>query len=85
MSSFVRQSSLQSFVAVLVLFGFIATAEGQMEKRNCELYLTKEFLQAKPAVGSVAPDLALTTLDGTEVRLSDYLDKTIVIVKGGYT
>lgn len=72
-----------SGLALLMLFQ--AAANGQMEKRECELYLTKEFAEAFPAVGSLAPEITLVDLDGQAVDLSSYRGKTIVVIKGGYT
>lgn len=85
MSNLIWRSKVFSLTVTLVVFGFLSESEAQMEKRDCELYLTKEFKEAKPAIGSKAPELVLMTLDGKEVSLSDYLDKPVVIVKGGYT
>lgn len=60
-------------------------ANGQMEKRSAEHYLTDEFLEAFPAVGSELPEMTLQTLEGREVKLSSHTGKTLVLVKSGYT
>ena len=85
MSKLVGASKVFSLVFAWAMLGFCLYADAQMEKRDCELYLTKEFKEAHPAIGSTAPDLVLMTLDGREVELSSYLNKPVVIVKGGYT
>lgn len=57
----------------------------QMEKRETELYLERQFAEAKPAVGEPAPDMVLGTLDGQTVALTDYRGTHIVVIKAGYT
>ncbi|MFY9304606.1 MAG: hypothetical protein WAO31_03785 [Rhodoluna sp.] len=56
-----------------------------MEKRETELYLERQFAEAKPAVGEPAPDMVLGTLDGQTVALTDYRGTHIVVIKAGYT
>jgi hypothetical protein len=57
----------------------------QMEKREANLYDASKFATAYPPIGSQAPELELTDLDGKPVRLSDFRGKTVVLIKGGYT
>jgi peroxiredoxin len=57
----------------------------QMEKRSLSLYDAATFAKENPIVGSTAPDLQMTDLDGKPVRLSSFSGKTIVLTKAGYT
>lgn len=74
----------------LVIVGWLgwssaSLAWAQMEKRQWELYDSAAFAKAKPAVGTAAPNLELTTLDGKRTKLADYRGKILVVIKGGYT
>jgi hypothetical protein len=57
----------------------------QMEKRAEELYDAKALAEAVPAVGTPAPDLVLTHLDGRPWALSARKGRTLVLIKGGWT
>ena len=57
----------------------------QMELRKSEEYNTEKFKNSKPAVGSLAPNMELRTLDGKTVSLDSYRGKNIVVIKAGYT
>jgi len=57
----------------------------QMEVRQAEEYDVEQFAKSKPAVGTEVPALELQSLAGKSVKLSDYLGKTIVVIKAGYT
>ena len=77
---------LLGFVIAASLGSLLATdATAQMEKRKNEHYHCKLFENSHPRVGEVAPELELVTLSGEKVRLSDYLGKQVVLIKGGYT
>jgi hypothetical protein len=68
------------------LFAALAPlATAQMEKRDRALYDRERFLAAAPAVGTAAPDLVLTDLDGRPHRLSEYRGRVVVLIKGGFT
>jgi hypothetical protein len=60
-------------------------ARAQMEKRAEELYDPVQFRAAAPAVGTMAPDLVLTGLDGTKRTLSSWRGRVVVVVKAGFT
>jgi hypothetical protein len=60
-------------------------ATAQMEKRDRELYDRERFLAEAPAVGTLAPELALTDLDGRPHRLSEYRGRVVVLIKAGFT
>ena len=72
-------------IAVGVFSSLSLTCEAQMEKRIDALYRYQAFLKAEPQIDTVAPDIVLKTLQGTEVKLSKYLGKPLVLVKGSYT
>ena len=57
----------------------------QMDKRADDLYDAENFAKAKPAVGTKAPDLVLTDLDGRPWSLEEQQGRTVVLVKGSYT
>jgi len=59
--------------------------QAQMEIRESEQFDPIAFAESKPAVGEMAPDLQLQTLDGKTVSLSSFRGKNIVVVKAGYT
>ena len=76
-----------AFLAVLVA---LATAYAeplpqQMELRESAEYNEETFKKSKPAVGSLAPNMELKTLDGKTVALDSYRGKNIVVIKAGYT
>ncbi len=79
---------LFSFVGFLVedagSFRLSVTAQ-QMEMRRAGQYDQRTFEKSKPAVGELAPDIRLKTLDGQAVQLSAYRGKNIVVIKAGYT
>ena len=60
-------------------------ASAQMEKRAAELYDRGLFRAAAPAVGTMAPDLVLTGLDGTVRTLSAWRGRFVVLIKVGFT
>jgi len=72
-------------LAWTVLAALAPLAPAQMEKRDRELYDRERFLAAAPAVGTTAPDLAMTDLDGRTHRLSEYRGRIVVLIKGGFT
>lgn len=44
------------------------------------------YAEHDPAVGAQAPDFVLSTLEGQEVRLADFRDKSYVVLEfGSYT
>jgi len=80
--------SVFSCVAILVIFcaaTFLIAKQAQMEIRKSEEFDPVAFAKSKPAVGELAPDLQLQTLDGEAVSLSSFRGKNIVVVKAGYT
>lgn len=70
-------------VAALCLLA--SAAATQMELRVGELYERDRFLSAHPAVGTMAPDLVLTDLEGRMQALSSLRGRFVVVVKGGFT
>jgi cytochrome oxidase Cu insertion factor (SCO1/SenC/PrrC family) len=80
--------SKRRFVAVAAFVVAVAAAPGaraQMEKRDAYSYDPVAFAREKPALGERAPELALADLDGRPVRLDDFLGRTVLVVKGGFT
>ncbi len=75
--------SLSLGIASLCLLACAAAA--QMELRVGELYARDRFLSAHPSVGTIAPDLVLTDLDGRMQALSSLRGRLVVVVKGGFT
>lgn len=71
------------FAVVSALLALRAPA--QMEKRDGDSYDPVAFALQKPAVGDRAPALALADLDGRPVRLEDFLGRSVLVVKGGFT
>ena len=68
------------------VFSLLAgAASAQMEKRAEELYDRAQFRAAAPAVGTMAPDLVLTGLDGTVRSLSSWRGRVVVVIKAGFT
>ncbi|MGE3173242.1 MAG: hypothetical protein AB7O97_11510 [Planctomycetota bacterium] len=57
----------------------------QMEKRAAGLYEPARFAAAAPAIGSMAPDLVLSDLDGRPQALSSWRGRVVVLIKGGFT
>jgi len=57
----------------------------QMDRRADDLYDPEAFAAARPAVGSKAPDLVLTDLDGRPWALGEQDGRTVLLVKGSYT
>ena len=83
-----KHKILISSIATMVLVSCCTTLiakQAQMEIRKSEEYDAAVFNKSKPAVGEVAPDLLLHSLDGKEVALSSFRGKNIVVVKAGYT
>ena len=81
-------NSVFSCVAILVIICSAKCSfakQAQMEIRKSEEFDPIAFAESKPAVGEMAPDLQLQTLDGETVSLSSFRGKNIVIVKAGYT
>jgi hypothetical protein len=71
---------------VWTLFAALAPlARPQMEKRDGDLYDREKFLAAAPAVGTAAPELVSTDLDGRQHKLSEYRGRVVVLIKGGFT
>jgi|RhiMethySRZTD1v2_1073278.scaffolds.fasta_scaffold2120116_1 hypothetical protein len=62
-----------------------AAAQAQMEKRAAELYELECFRAAAPALGTAAPDLVLTDLEGRAQALSSLRGRVVVLIKGGFT
>jgi hypothetical protein len=73
-----------SLVVLITLVGG-ATAFAQMEKRASDQFFDPTFAAAKPAVGTLAPDLVLADLDGRPWSLHELAGRTIVLIKGSYT
>ncbi len=89
-SSSGEKSSIWQAFAVFTFFLMpsltsAAPAPQQMELRASEEYDEETFKKSKPAVGSLAPDMQLKTLDGKTVSLDSYRGKNIVVIKAGYT
>ena len=76
---------MQTLVPLLLAAALGAAATAQMEKRDGELYDRQRFLAAAPAVGTAAPDLVLTDLEGKRHALSDYRGRVVVLIKAGFT
>lgn len=74
-------------VATLLIFlGFVEdTVTAQMGLRENDLFNSRAFETVGPAIGSLAPELELTDLDGNSVSLKSYRGQVVVLVKGGYT
>ncbi|MBL8756127.1 MAG: hypothetical protein JNK15_22730 [Planctomycetes bacterium] len=62
-----------------------AALPAQMEKRDDALFERQRFLQAEPAVGTMAPDLVLIDLDGRPHALSQWRGRIVVVIKAGFT
>ncbi|HEX6812536.1 MAG TPA: hypothetical protein VF384_13000 [Planctomycetota bacterium] len=60
-------------------------ASAQMEKRAADLYDLEQFRASTPAVGTMAPDLVLTGLDGRMQALSAWRGRVVVLIKAGFT
>jgi hypothetical protein len=73
----------QVFVVFAALLALRAPA--QMEKRDGYSYDPVAFALQKPAVGDRAPELSLADLDGRPVCLDDFLGRSVLVVKGGFT
>ena len=78
------QNNLISIVALTFVIQAMVTADAsaQMEKRKDEHYHIQLFEKSHPAIGEAAPELELVTLAGDKVKLSDYLGKQVVLIKG---
>lgn len=72
-------------LGLLALSLLLRAPSAQMELRQEELYERGRFLAAAPAVGSEAPELVLTDLDGRMQALSSWRGRYVVVVKGGFT
>lgn len=76
----------RSLVPWLLALGVgAATLPAQMEKRAEALYDRDTFRADAPAVGSLAPDLVLSDLDGRLQALSAYRGRVVVVIKAGFT
>lgn len=62
-----------------------AAIPAQMEKRWIDQYSGTIFAQAKPAVGTAAPDLCLWDLDGRPRSLALERGRTVVLIGASYT
>ena len=60
-------------------------SSAQMGLRENDLFSPNRFANAGPAIGTKAPELDLTDLNGKKVSLKSYRGKVVVLVKGGYT
>lgn len=69
----------------LVPFALCAAAAAQMEKRDLEFFERREFHAQAPAVGTLAPDLVLVSLEGRPVALSSLRGRVVVLIKAGFT
>ncbi len=72
-------------LGLVVLTLLLRAPAAQMELRREQLYDPARFLAAAPAVGTEAPDLVLTDLDGRLQALSSWRGRYVVLVKGGFT
>lgn len=75
--------SLAPWLLTLGISGAALTA--QMEKRAEDLYDRAAFRADAPAVGTMAPDLVLSDLDGRLQALSALRGRVVVIIKAGFT
>ncbi len=78
-----NRTPLSILAAALALV--VSSASSQMEKRDGYLYDPVAFARQKPVVGERAPELSLSDLDGRPVCLDDFLGRTMLVVKGGFT
>lgn len=74
---------LPRLLAAALLLAAVSLA--QMEKRAAGLYEAARFAAAAPAIGSLAPDLVLSDLDGRPHALSSWRGRIVVLIKGGFT
>lgn len=73
-------------VAFLTTLGLaVESSTSQMGLRENDLFAPHRFAKVGPAIGSLAPELELTDLEGKKVSLKSYRGKVVVLVKGGYT
>jgi len=63
----------------------LGTASAQMGKRWIDRYADSAYAMAKPAVGTVAPDLQLWDLDGRPRSLHLERGRITVLIAGSYT
>lgn len=78
-------SAIISAAFISAAFVNAACAPQQMELREREEYNEDNFKKSSPAVGSLAPNMKLKTIDGKTVTLDSYRGKNIVVIKAGYT
>ncbi len=69
-----KRNNLVLVIVIAVVIGMIVFA-GRMHKKSAAVSGT---LQGN-AVGAMAPDFKLTTLDGKQVKLSDYRGKAVLL------
>jgi len=77
--------SVAVLVSVCCCTALSSAKQVQMEIRKSEEFDPAVFAKSKPAVGEMAPDIQLRSLDGRAVALSSFRGKNIVVVKAGYT
>lgn len=70
---------------LLVPFGLCTALAAQTEKRDVEFFERREFHAQAPAVGTLAPDLVLVSLEGRPVALSSLRGRVVVLIKAGFT
>lgn len=78
-------SHLPLAAALSALTLFADALPAQMEKRAEGLYDPVTFRAEYPAVGTLAPDLVLTELDGRLQALSAWRGRVVVVIKAGFT
>jgi len=69
----------------LLALSLLTTLPAQMELRDAVSYERRQFLITAPAVGTMAPDLVLTDLDGELHALSAWRGRVVVLIKAGFT
>lgn len=84
-NSFLWQTIVYFAFVLAPSIAYAAPVPQQMELRQFEEYSGENFKKSKPAVGSLAPNMELKTLDGKTVSLDSYRGKNIVVIKAGYT
>jgi hypothetical protein len=75
-------NAIRALVPAILL---TASLSAQMEKRDAFLYDREAFLAAEPRVGTRAPELLLTGLDGKPMALSSCRGRIVVLIKAGFT
>lgn len=72
------KKNMLAIAVVLALLGWSLYDYSQAKKSSAPQF-TSDGIIIGIKQGNAAPDFALTTLNGTEARLSDYLGRTVVI------